>query len=144
MVAFFYAFVFTLFLGSIGAVMWGDRPEKIVAALLLGAFTMTILLRSPGAVRYANVETSVALVDIALFAALIIATIRYDRWWIPCASAFQLLAVISHIAKELNPNLWRLGYHVMETWSSLPIAALLVVGVWSNHLRRRRRNADRT
>lgn len=114
---------------SAAAARWGEWPERTTAALYVAAAALTSLVRPSFSLRYAHVELSVLAVDLSLLVGLTLVAVRCGQWWILCAAALQFLTVLSHVAKTLNPDLWRLGYQIMATWSALPALLLLGAGI---------------
>lgn len=129
MTAYFALFWIILILVCGAAARWGGRPERTAGALYLVAAAATVLVRPALVHRYAHVETAVLTIDLALMLGLLIVTIRTDRWWPICATAFQTLTVLSHIGKVLNPSLWRYGYQLMAVWSAVPSLLPLLIGI---------------
>ena len=138
---YFLLFWSSLILVSLAAYRWGGTPEKAVAAMYLLAAVATVVVHPATTVRYRNVEMGVFLIDACLLAGLCVVSVRADRWWPLCATALQLLTVLSHVGKAVNPGLWRYGYQLMAVWAAWPTVGLLALGVWRHH-RRTRRTAD--
>ena len=133
---YFLLFWSSLLLVSLGSFRWGGRPEKAVSVMFLGAAIVTSLIRPAASITYRDVEVGVFLVDALLLAGLVWVTVRADRWWPICATALQVLTVLSHAGKAVNPNLWQYGYQLMAVWASWPMVAVLAVGVIRCRLRR--------
>lgn len=134
--ALFWASLILVFLA---AYRWGGTPERTVAGMYLLAAVATTAAHPAIAVRYRDVELLVFLIDAFLLAGLVIVSIRADRWWPLCATALQMLTVLSHVGKIVNPNLWRYGYQLMAVWASWPTVVILAVGIWRERQRTRRR-----
>ncbi|WP_380782956.1 hypothetical protein [Sphingomonas sp. R86520] len=118
------------------------EPETGVATLLLAAAVLTVLLRPSVATRFVGIDPSMVLIDAGLFVGLASYGVRSGRWWVLCAAALQLISTTAHLARVFTPDMWRLGYQVMEEASSYPTLMLLAWGVWSRH--RRARSARRS
>ena len=78
------------------------------------------------------------LSDFALLIVLSLLAIRANRWWIIPAAGCQLVAVLVHVGKFINPGLIPVGYEVLIDIWSWPMVALLGLGTWAH----RRRLAD--
>ena len=128
-------FWLSLALVGVAAARWGGVPERSAAAMYVVAALATVLVRPAFATRYQAVEPTVFLIDLILLVGLVTLTIRHDRWWPICATALQALAVLAHVGKLMNPDLWRFGYQLMAVWSAWPTVLILAAGVWSNRRR---------
>lgn len=135
---YFILFWSSLSIVSFACFKWGEEPEKAVAAMFLAAAVATPLVRSAVAFRYRDVEIGVLLIDASLLAGLVLVTVRADRWWPLCVTALQVLTVLSHVGKAVNPALWRYGYQLMATWAGWPMVSILAIGVLRCRHRRRR------
>lgn len=132
-----------LFLGSVLlAFAIGSSPERVVAGTLLAAAVATVLVRSPWAVRYEHIETGVAAVDVFLCVALLLVALRANRFWPMPVASLQLLTVLGHLGKAVNPALHAGGYILLITFPSYAICALLIIGTIRHWLRVRRGAAE--
>ncbi|MES3100509.1 hypothetical protein [Sphingomonas faeni] len=136
---YFLLFWSSLLAASLAAFRWGGPPEKAVACMYLLAAAATLVVEPALGVRYRQVELGVFLIDACLLAGLVFVSIRADRWWPLCATALQILAVLSHVGKAVNPGLWRYGYQLMAVWTAWPTVGLLAFGVLRNRRRERMR-----
>lgn len=117
------------------AFMRGGRPERVVAALYLAAWLISRMVYNYK--DWVDPQWSVLAVDGGLMAALILASMLANRTWLLFAAAFQLVAVMVHVAIMADPTVRALPYvRGLVIWSYLTQAALLV-GVL-NHLRHKR------
>ena len=126
---YFLLFWSSLLIVSLASFQWGGKPEKAVSVMFLGAAIATPLVHPAASVSYRDVEIGVLLIDGLLLAGLVVVTVRADRWWPICATALQLLTILSHVGKAVNPALWPYGYQLMAVWASWPMVAVLAVGV---------------
>lgn len=129
MSTYFVLFWLCLAAASLGAARWGEWPERTVAALFFTAAAVSMAIAPVTTAKYHGVEAGVFMIDLLLLAALLAVAVRADRWWPICASSFQALAVLSHVGKAMNPDLWRYGYQLMAVWSALPTVICLAAGV---------------
>lgn len=120
--------------------MWrGGGPERITAiayVLALAGSASIGIMEMPGGFRV--VPTTVLVVDVLLLAALSFIAIRANRWWVIPAAGCQLVAVLVHAGKLLNPSMFPASYAILMTIWSWPMVALLGLGTWAH----RRRLAD--
>lgn len=133
---YFFLFWSSLLAVAFAAHRWGEWPERAVAALYVGSAVATALLRPTITLRYQNVEVAVFLIDVCLFCGLAVVALRADRWWPLCATALQVMTLLSHVGKAVNPHLWRYGYQLMAVWAAWPMVGLLALGIWRCHRRR--------
>lgn len=125
-----------LFLGLLGvtcmyALARGGAPERIAAGLYLGAFAVDELVhRLIDGRSYATVEVGSLLLDTALLLALILLAWRSTRHWTQWVAAWQLAAVVAHIAKLLVPAMEATGYAFQAQVWSYPIVTITAIGAW--------------
>ena len=121
------------------AVWRGGGPERVTAIAYIVALAGSAaagFLRVPGNFRV--VPTGLFLVDTLLLVALCVIAIRANRWWIIPAAGCQLVAVLVHAGKLLNPAMIPNSYEFLVDIWSWPMVALLALGSWAH----RRRLAD--
>jgi hypothetical protein len=81
-------------------------------------------------------------VDVALLAGLLVLASFADRFWPLWMSAMQAVAVLSHTAIALNPDVIPRGYWQAATLWSYPMLLLLAAATWSHRRRLKRAGAD--
>jgi len=117
----------------------GGGPERGTAGVYVLALTGSAyvgFLQVPG--DFQVVPISLFLVDSLLLIALCMIAVRSNRWWPIPAAGCQLVAVLVHIGKLLDPTMIPDGYAFLVTIWSWPMVALLGLGTWAH----RRRLAD--
>lgn len=86
---------------------------------------------------FQSVPVRLFLMDVLLLVALCVIAIRANRWWpIPVAGC-QLVAVLVHAGKLLDPSMIPSGYAFLVKISSWPMVALLGYGTWAHRQRLR-------
>lgn len=113
------------------------QPEVAVAGLYWLAAAGSTLIPI-GATLFARLEASILVIDVLLFAGLLVVALKFRKWWVTWAAALQLLASTAHVARLVTPSMWRLGYQVMEEASSYPALILLGIGIVQHRLQQRR------
>jgi hypothetical protein len=132
--------VASLLLVSAYALWRGGRPERIVAVANLIAYAATLAAEDTR--DFFDPQIGIMAVDIGFLALLLALALRSDRSWLLFAAAFQLLAVVIHVAIAAEAEVRSLAYfRGLIIWSYLVLASL-AVGSWcearNRSLRRRR------
>lgn len=116
----------------------GGWAERLVAAIYLVAWLVSRVVYNYK--DWVDPQWSVLAVDSGLLVALVIMSLLANRTWLIFAAAFQLVAVVVHIAIMADPSIRALPYvRGLVIWSYLTQVALLVGVV--DHLRHRRAQA---
>lgn len=125
-----------LLLASLGYVLWrGEKAERAgVSAIAIGSVLSALAASSAGMWRHG--EIGIFLVDVALLFALIVITGYSKRFWPPWLTAFQIVAVATHIARFLRPNTLPMAYAVAEQLWVVPMQLILVSVVYRHHCER--------
>lgn len=111
-----------------GALLKGGREERIGAGALLISVCVTILLRDRS---WPHVQLAGFAMDIFVLLVLGAISLRTPKYWPLAAAGFQLLAVLTHVGKLIDPNLNQWAYlTAIVIWTYLVIVAL-GVGVWN-------------
>ncbi|HEV2532497.1 hypothetical protein [Phenylobacterium sp.] len=115
------------------AIVKGGREERIAAVYFaLAALAAPWLLDR----RWAGTQWAMFAVDLGYLALLLTLAMRSPKWWPIPAAAFQLLAVVTHIASLVDHQLRAWAYVTAGViWTYLGLAAI-VVGTF-NHWRGR-------
>lgn len=127
---FFIVFV-ALLVGSTAFALWkGGAPERIGAAFYWTAWLVTLFVNPNGATRWHNIEIGYLLIDLALLLALTWLAVKANRIWPMPAAALQLIIVLGHVAKILDPALLGSAYAIMSVfWPYLQLS-ILAAGTW--------------
>ena len=117
----------------------GGGPERSTAIgfILASAGSLSVgFWHMPG--EFQAVPVRLFFVDALLLLGLCLIAIRANRWWpIPVAGC-QLVAVLVHAGKLLDPVMIPNGYAFLVKISSWPMVALLAYGTWTHRSRLRR------
>ena len=116
--------------------LWrGGAGERIVAVSNLVAYAATILFQDMR--NFFDPQVGIMGVDIAFLALLLALAARTNRSWLLFAAAFQLLAVVIHIAIAADADVRSLAYfRGLIIWSYL-ILLSMAAGTWLEWRRRR-------
>ncbi len=124
----------------LAALRWGAGPERMcMAAMVL----MNVGDRAYHAFLgrgtiYASVDIGHLFIDLAAAAIFVGVALRANRVYPLWLSAFQLVSVVSHFAREVNGTFATFAYALMNYGPYYAILAILSGGIWC-HARRRRR-----
>ena len=111
----------------VAAVLLGGREEKLAALAFLISWAATLLLRDRS---WVGMQWGGLFADLGLFLAFFGIALRSSRYWPIWAAGFQLLAVVTHGARLIDPNLGAWAYitaGVIWTWL---VMAAMAVGVY--------------
>jgi len=134
-------FRFLLVLVAAYAFLRGSRDERQVGLVLVTGVVATTLVLSPIANRYNGLETSVMLVDVAVFAGFLWVALRSERFWPLWIAGLQLTTIIGHVLKAVDIHLFARAYGAALSFWGYPIVLILAIGTW-RATRRARRAAE--
>ena len=124
-------FGFTLTAVVCGAAFWrGGREEQSAAGALVLAWVATLVFRDP---RWVGTQWAGFTIDLVLLTLLTLVSLRSARWWPMLAAGFQLLNVITHVARMVDPGVRAWAYATGQViWSQLVLVALGVgvINAW--------------
>ncbi|MGA0544594.1 hypothetical protein ACO2Q1_04935 [Brevundimonas sp. VNH65] len=96
-------FVFATLSLAVGlAWFFGGRPERAATAAILIAWAVGLVLFDW---KIGRLSAGLALSDLGLMLVLGRLALTRDRWWLLAATAAQALAVASHLARLLLPDI---------------------------------------
>jgi len=117
-----------LFLVCTGAVLKGGLEERLTAVALLSNVAATVAMRDRS---WPHLQWAGFSVDVLLLLVLVVIALRSPKFWPLAAASFQLLAVVTHVAKIVDPELQQWAYiTAIVIWTYLLMFAL-GVGVWN-------------
>lgn len=108
----------------------GRREERAAAMVCIAATIGSVLLNSPLADRFSNVELGILAVDVLALAAFTAIALRTDRYWPLWVAAFQLTTLLAHLLKGLQLDLMPQAYAAAARFWVYPIFVTIVVGTW--------------
>ena len=108
--------------------MRGGREEQLAASGLLMSWAVTIALRDRS---WIGTQWSAFGADGCLLLLLTAISLRTKRYWPLAAAGFQLLCVVTHVARTIDPGVRAWAYATAQViWTQLVFVAL-GVGVWN-------------
>lgn len=112
-----------------GGALWkGDWEERTAGATLLLNFAISIFLRD---VSWPRVQLAGFTADIFTLLILGAVALRTKKFWPLFATGFQLLSVLTHVGKMIDPNVHGWAYlTAIIIWTYL-ILISLAIGAWN-------------
>ncbi|KQM62683.1 hypothetical protein ASE75_13720 [Sphingomonas sp. Leaf17] len=131
-------------LGVMAFAFWrGGRDEKRGAVLLmLGSLASLIaVVNIPVSGRLSAVQSTIFGIDVLILVAFTALALRTDRFWPLWATAFHSIAVATHLASFLSPQIVPRAYLIAQGMWAYPMWAAILIGTvnaarWSAHGRR--------
>lgn len=121
-----------------GGAFWkGGREEQVAAGGLLLSWVATLILRDP---KWVGTQWGAFAADICLLILLTALALRSQRYWPLFAAAFQLLCVVIHVARIIDPGVRAWAYATGQVIFSQWVFFAVGVGVFT-HWRRARQTA---
>ena len=106
----------------------GGLEERLAAGSMLINVTATQVLRD---YSWPQVQPAGFIADVLSLVLLLAIALRTPKYWPLAAAAFQLLMVLTHVAKMIDPDLGQWSYvSAIVIWTYLKMIAL-GVGVWN-------------
>lgn len=129
-----------------GAFLKGGVEERLTAAALLASVAVTVLFRDRS---WTSLQTAGFAMDVIVLLLLVAIALKSAKYWPMFGAGFQLLAVLTHVAKMIDPNVDQWAYiTAIVIWTYLLMGAL-GLGTWNTWRERHapgdsdRRNMDR-
>jgi hypothetical protein len=106
-----------------GYALWrGEEPERLASIANVAAWLATLVVQARTSL---DSETAMLWVDAAFLAFLLWQALTRDRVWLLFAAAFQLLAMVTHLASLADAEVGALAYlKSLAIWGYLFLAAL--------------------
>jgi hypothetical protein len=106
-----------------GYALWrGEEPERLASIANVAAWLATLVVQARTSL---DSETAMLWVDAAFLAFLLWQALTRDRVWLLFAAAFQLLALVTHLASLADAEIRALAYlKSLAIWGYLFLAAL--------------------
>ncbi|MFD1843287.1 hypothetical protein ACFSAA_07875 [Sphingomonas qilianensis] len=136
--------LFNVLLGAsaLYAFVRGGAPERVVAVAFIAAAIASYIARPLGQVRFEDTEFGLLLIDAALLAVLIAVALWANRFWPIWIAAFQLFALLVHIAMLYQQDILPIVYFVVISRIAYPMLGMLLIGTTLHFQRLQRHGAD--
>lgn len=120
----------------------GGKPEKQVAAVLVGMLVLDNAYHAFGANSdYVGVDTFHAFNDFWSLIAITAIALAADRFWPLWVAALQTIAASSHYVRWAEIEVLPIVYAIMNRLPSWLMVIVLLLGTW-NYSRQKRRAAS--
>jgi hypothetical protein len=111
------------------AAFWkGGREEQLAAGGVLLSFAMTIALRDNS---WQGTQWSAFVADVALLALIVTIALRSPRYWPLAAAAFQLICVMIHVGRMIDPGVRAWAYATGQVIFTQLYLVAIGVGTWN-------------
>ena len=127
-----------LVLVALYALLRGKRDERQVGLIFVIGVIATELVLPPARERFASVETRLMFVDLAVFEGFLWVALRSERFWPLWMAGLQLTAILGHVLKAVDVELFARAYAAALVFWAYPMLVVLAVGTWRNQRRTRR------
>jgi hypothetical protein len=119
----------TVLLGVCVLAIWRGRDqERLAAGGYLAAWALTVLVFKA---RSSDTQWAVLVIDLGLLGLFLWLAMRSGRFWPLFAAGFQLLAVVTHMARALDDEVSGWAYLTAGlVWGYLGLAAI-GYGAWT-------------
>lgn len=110
-----------------GAILRGGASERAGGLIILFGWGATVVVMDPG---WWRAPGPVLAVDFLVLVALVALALRSERYWPLWAAGFHLLAVATHLARSLDPDLNPWAYITGEILWGYLLVTSLAIGTW--------------
>ena len=114
----------------------GEAESRIAAGIAGAASIASVIVMSPIAGRYSQMEVGVFAVDLAVLAGFTAIALRSDRFWPLWLAGLQLTTILAHIFKVVDFQLVPQIYAAAARFWVYPIFLIIVIGTWRSQHRR--------
>lgn len=130
----------SLILLALAAYRFGAAPERGMAAVYIGMVLADLFYHAAFGLRVELVGLDIGhfLIDAFGFVAMAVIALYANRMYTLWVAAFQLLALGSHLARIMAPQMSPIAYATMKIAPSYFVIGLLAAGIWMHHRRQRR------
>lgn len=126
-----------LALVSLYALLCGKRDERLVSLILVAGVIATEFALPPVRLRFQGVETTLFLVDAAVFLGFLWVALRSDRFWPLWVAGLQLTSILGHAMKAVDTELFSRAYAAALVFWFYPMLLVIAIGTWRNARRTR-------
>lgn len=125
------------------ALLRGGGPERVAAIIMLVAVVSSGFVASSYRGAFAQRETGIFLVDLAMFGAAILLALRAERFWPICMAALIGVGLQLQVLSWVAPHPHRQVYKVLHALNAYPVLFVLAVGTARHRWRLAKTGADK-
>jgi hypothetical protein len=126
----------TLFFGvTLGAFLRAGAEERLACLALLSSLTMTKVFRDT---TWSGIQWGALTGDIFMLGVLVVIALRSKRYWPIWAAGFQLLNLITHLSRSIDPKVEAWAYisaQVLFSWLCVIAIGVGVRAAWRERVR---------
>ena len=122
---------------ALAAWRWGGGPERVLAGVLVWFKVSDALNHRLFEIEdhFMTVDTGHLVIDLVALAVALAVALRANRVYPLWFAAFQLLAVMAHLARDVAQGAAPIAYAVMYIGPSYCQIIVLAVGIWCHRRR---------
>ncbi|WP_375380143.1 hypothetical protein [uncultured Sphingomonas sp.] len=106
----------------------GGRSERHGAAIILVGSLLTVLVEGLPAFDWRYSRQGLVAVDLGVLVAYFVLAQRSNRFWPLWTTAFQLIAVMTHLVIMVEPRRVLQAYAIAQGFWAYPMLASIVIG----------------
>ncbi len=108
----------------------GGKTERIAALIALVASLASWAVWIFSGRHWGSTELGVLAIDLAVLLGFLAIALRTDRFWPLWATAMQLIAVATHAATLVNPDIVPRAYSLAQGFWAYPILLMMFGAAW--------------
>jgi hypothetical protein len=124
------------------AAIRGGSPEKLTAAIFVAGIIASVLISIRMPPPPGGFQSAIFAVDMVMLFALGFIMLLARRYWPIAITAFQLLAVIGHLIRLLEPGIVPVLYWIANAFWAVPQMIVLAIATRRHQARLSRFGAD--
>jgi hypothetical protein len=124
-----------ILLSSCGyAIRFGGKSEVYGATIMVVGSFLTPIVGYFFDSRWRSTEFGVLLVDIGVLSLFLALALRSDKYWPLWTTAFQVIGVVTHLARFVDPGIIPRAYSIAQGFWAYPMLVALVIGARGDHI----------
>jgi hypothetical protein len=116
------------------AIRFGGKSEVYGAAIMVVGSFLTPAVGYLFDSRWTSTEFGVLLVDLGVLCLFLVLALRSDKFWPLWITAFQVIGVVTHLARFVDPGIIPRAYSIAQGFWAYPMLVALVIGARVEHI----------